>query len=165
MAQAGFAAVNELLRILSDPTGGIEPQLAELGYLRGADVDPTISASVVQHNVGADLLDKTGMATYPALHVTCERVSNDLREKFRIFSGTVGLAIEVRVTHDRAEALEGQVHAVVDAVTSVLDSSRGEWNRGMVFSGAYEITFAAAKRGGRNYVQSAKVRLNVNVSM
>ena len=165
MSQAGFSAVRQLVSILADPAGGVDEELRELAHLRGVDVPLEAPAFVMQQNVGPELLDKAGMPAYPAIQVTCERVANELREKFRRFSGTVGLAIEIRVTHDRAEMLEQQLHACIDAVTAVLDRSRGEWKPGMIFSGAYEIVFAPAKRGGRNYVQTARVRLNVNTSM
>ncbi|HET8546868.1 MAG TPA: hypothetical protein VFL57_02640 [Bryobacteraceae bacterium] len=164
MAQAGYRAVRELVSILAEPAGGVEQELLEIAHSRGVDAHAA-AASVIQQNASPELLDKTGLPTYPALHVSCERVSNELREKFRSFSGTVGLAIEVRVTHDRLEGLEEQLHACVDAVTAVLDRNRGTWPQGMFFSGAYEVAFSAAKRGGRNYVQTARVRLSVDVSM
>jgi hypothetical protein len=165
MAQAGYAAIRQLVSILSDPVGGIEQELIDVAHSRALDIQAVVPGFVIQQNVSPELLDKTGLPSYPALHVMCERVSNELREKFRTFSGTAGLAIEVRVSHDRAEALEEQLHACVDAVTAVLDRSRGEWQQGIFFSGAYEVAFAPVKRGGRNYVQTARVRLNVNVSM
>jgi hypothetical protein len=165
MSQAGFAAVKQLVSMLADEAGGIQPELLEIAHSRGLDLQAALPASVVQQNISAELLDKTGVQTYPALHVMCERVSNELTEKFRRFSGTTGLAVDVRVTHDRIDALEEQLHACVDAVTAILDRSRGEWGKGVFFSGAYEVTFSPAKRGGRNYVQTARVRLSVNVSM
>lgn len=165
MSQAGFAAVQQLVSILSNPAGGIEQELLETANSRGLDLQAGAPVSVLRQNVSPELLDKTGVPAYPAVHVMCERVSNELKEKFRTFSGTAGLAIDVRVTHDRVDALEAQIHACVDAVTAVLDRSRGHWSTGVFFSGAYEVAFNPAKRGGKNYVQTARVRLSVNVSM
>jgi hypothetical protein len=165
MSQAGFAAVRQLVSILADQASGIDAELLEIAHSRGLDLQADSPATVVQQHISPELLDKTGIQTYPTLHVMCERVSNELTEKFRRFSGTAGLAIDVRVTHDRVDALEEQLHACVDAVTAILDRSRGEWRKGVFFSGVYEITFSPAKRGGRNYVQTARVRLSVNVSM
>jgi hypothetical protein len=156
--------VRQLFSILADPAGGIDQELLEIASARGLEAQVT-PVCVIQQNVSADLLDKTGLPSYPALHVMCERVSNDLREKFRIFSGVAGLAVDIRVTHDRVEGLEEQLHTCIDAVTAVLERSRGEWRKGMFYGGAYEVSFSAAKRGGRNYVQSARVRLSINVSM
>ena len=90
---------------------------------------------------------------------------NELREKFRTFSGTVGLAIDVRVSHDRSEAIGELLNTYVDAVTDVLDRARGEWRPGVFYPGGYEVTFAAAKRGGKNFLQTAKVRLEVILSL
>jgi hypothetical protein len=52
----------------------------------------------------------------------------------------------------------------VDAVTRVLDRSRGDWSEGMYYTGGYEVTFGAVKRGGKNFVQTAKVAFEVGVS-
>jgi hypothetical protein len=165
MSQAGYTALRQLVSILSDPAGGAEQELVEIAHGRGLATQTAGPLAVIQLNAGADLLDKTGLPAYPALHVMCERVTNDLREKFRRFAGTIGLAVDVRVTNDRLEGIEEQLHTCVDAVTAVLDRCRGEWQNGVFFSGAYEVAFSGAKRGGRNYVQTARVRLNVNVSM
>ena len=49
--------------------------------------------------------------------------------------------------------------------TDVLDKKRGSWTGGVFYTGGYEIQFSPIKRGGRNFVQSAKVELTVNVSV
>ena len=36
----------------------------------------------------------------------CEKIVNDLTEKFRTFSGTVQMAIELRHSQDRLEGLQ-----------------------------------------------------------
>jgi uncharacterized protein (DUF433 family) len=50
-------------------------------------------------------------------------------------------------------------------VTDVLDRHRGAWGMGIFHSGTYEITFQAAKRGGKNFIQSARVRVETHVSL
>jgi hypothetical protein len=71
----------------------------------------------------------------------------------------------VRVSHDRLESLDQLLELHVEAVTDVLDSHRGDWGGGIFYAGGYEVTFAGAKHGGKNFVQSAKVVFDVNVSI
>jgi hypothetical protein len=61
--------------------------------------------------------------------------------------------------------LQPSLQTYVEAVTDVLDKKRGRWATGMFYTGGYEIEFGPIKRGGRNFVQSAKVELTVNMSV
>jgi hypothetical protein len=88
-----------------------------------------------------------------------------LREKFRSFSGTTDLVIEVRVSHDRLEEIGRQTALYVEAVTNVLDQRRGSWRNGMFYSGGYEVAFGPVKKGGRNYIQTSRVTLQLVVSI
>ena len=99
------------------------------------------------------------------MYVYCEKVVNDLREKFRTFSGTAELSVDIRVSHEHMDDLQGLLQAYVEAVTDVLDKKRGQWAKGVFYSGGYEIRFGPIKRGGRNFIQTAKVDLTVNVSV
>ena len=75
------------------------------------------------------------------MNVYCEKVVNDLREKFRSFSGSVQMAIEVRHSQDRLEEWKTALEAETDAVTSMLSASRGDWGDGMFYAGGYEVSF------------------------
>jgi hypothetical protein len=55
--------------------------------------------------------------------------------------------------------------AYVDAVTDVLERTRGDWGNCVYFSGTYEVAFEAVKRGGTGFAQRAKVTLPVHVSV
>ena len=115
--------------------------------------------------MAADVAEKTSGVRYPVVYVYCEKVVNDLREKFRTFSGTAELSVDIRVSHEHMDDLQGLLQAYVEAVTDVLDKRRGQWAKGVFYSGGYEIHFGPIKRGGRNFIQSAKVDLTVNVSV
>jgi hypothetical protein len=52
----------------------------------------------------------------------------------------------------------------VDAITQVLDKSRGDWGDGVFFDGGYEVTFGGVKHGGRNFLQIAKVVFALEIS-
>jgi hypothetical protein len=73
--------------------------------------------------------------------------------------------VEVRVTHERLEELGRQLELHAEAVTDVLDSNRGDWGGGIFYTGGYEVTFAGMKHGGKNFIQSAKVAFEVDVSI
>jgi hypothetical protein len=153
MTQIGSQARGKLIDRLSAPTG-----LANL--VAGGSSTPQVLAQ----NVAADLLDKTTAVQYPAVSVYCEKITNDLREKFRSFSGTVQLAIEVRQSQDRLDGIEDALEQYADAVTQTLTASRGDWGDGMFFAGAYQVSFGAVKKGGRNFTQAAKITFEVGVS-
>jgi hypothetical protein len=139
-------------------SAGLSASMAELADSGSA------APQVLARNAAADLVDKTTAVQYPALTVYCEKISNDLREKFRSFSGTVQLAIEVRHSQDRLDGIEEALEQYADAVTQTLTASRGDWGDGMFFNGAYQVSFGAVKKGGRNFTQAAKITFEVGVS-
>lgn len=155
--QIGSAARSKLVERLTAPAG-LGASLAGL-VQQGGEV-PVVRAQ----NAAADLVERSGAPQYPALTVYCEKIVNDLREKFRSFSGTVQLAIEVRHSQDRLEGIEDALEQYTDAVTQTLAASRGDWGDGMMFAGAYAVNFGAVKRGGKNYSQTAKITFEVGVS-
>jgi hypothetical protein len=121
-------------------------------------------AAMLTQNVAAELAERSGTVKYPAVSVYCEKIANTLREKFRSFSGTVEMAVEVRHSQDRLEGIEDALEQYTDAVTDVLSASRGDWGDGMFYGGGYEVSFGAVKRGGRNFTHTAKVTFEVMVS-
>lgn len=153
------------MAILAAEDGGVASAVSDLiRELTGSDrAAPELGIAL--RNIASDTAERSGDSAYPALCVYCERMVNDLREKFRTFAGTVTLAVDVRVTGDRAEGLDGLLHTYVDGVTEVLDRARGQWQDGVYYPGGYEVAFAAAKKGGKNFLQTAKVRLDVIVSL
>jgi hypothetical protein len=122
------------------------------------------AAQIRTQNVAADLAERSGGAKYPAMHVYCEKVVNELKEKFRSFSGRAEMAIELRHSQDRIDGLQGALESYADAATEALAAARGHWGDGMFYNGGYEVSFGAAKHGGRNFIQVAKVTFEIQVS-
>ncbi len=60
--------------------------------------------------------------------------------------------------------IEDQLRLYVDAVTQVLDANRGSWGQGVFFTGGYEVNFDPVQHGGQNFLQIAKVTLEVDLS-
>jgi hypothetical protein len=163
MAQAARIAASTLGGILRGDTG-LPFTLAALSQVSGLLTTPVLDAEIIERHVAPDLDEKAGAARYPAIYVYCDRIKNELHEKFRSFSGTAELHIEVRVSHDHIDQLHNQMQLYIDAVTDVLDRNRGTWIDGMFYTGGYEIIFNAIKRGGRNFLQTARVQLRVHLS-
>ena len=120
--------------------------------------------TIIAQNASVDISEKTGHAHYPAVLVYCDKVSNTLREKFRQFSGKAHMVVEVRHSQDQLAAIETNLAAYVDAVCALLDDSRGDWGGGAIYAGGYEVSYEAVGRGGKNFLQRAKVGFDVEVS-
>ena len=126
---------------------------------------PTLAADhIVAQKVAAELSEKSLGTKYPVLYVYCNKLVNELREKFRRFSGQAQMVVEARVSQDRLEDIETNLQVYVDAITQVLDGSRGDWGDGVTYGGGYEVTFGSVKHGGRNFIQTAKVSFAVEIS-
>jgi hypothetical protein len=127
---------------------------------------PVIEPEQIQvRHAGMEVLEKALAFKYPQVLVYQEKIRNELKEKFRRFSGTVDLVIEVRLSEERLEDLEGKLSAYVDALAEVLSAKRGEWSQGVCYFGAYEVAIDAVKRGGAHFVQRAKVTVPLHVSV
>jgi hypothetical protein len=150
--------------MLGSPTG-LSSRLASISQRENIRLGELTSRQVLAQNVAPELAERTAGVQYPVFYVYCEKITNELREKFRTFSGKVRLAVDVRVSHDRLEDLSRTLELHVEAVTNVLDSQRGDWGGGIFFAGGYEVTFGATKHGGKNFIQTAKVTFDVDVSV
>lgn len=164
MAQTGSVVRDKLAGLLAGASG-VGLQVGQISQASGVSLSTIPPEQIISQNVAMDLADKAGKITYPALYVYTTRVENQLREKFRTFSGVVELVMELRVTNEHLDDLDRDLQLYLDAITNVLDSNRGDWGGGMFFAGKYEIAINPAKAGGRNFVQTAKVKCEVNVSL
>ena len=163
MPSAGSRAEGKVLEILASPAG-LGSALAAIRETESADVHDIPPEHMVRQNIPADLAEKSTGGTYPSVHVYCEKLSNTLREKFRRVSGRARMVSEVRVSQDRLEGIERRLQLYADAVMRVLDSSRGSWGGGLFYAGGYEAEFSGVRRGGRNFLQIAKISFDVEVS-
>src|ERR1700728_1017356 len=126
---------------------------------------PRITAEqIIAQNVTPEVSDLSTINNYPLVYVYCTKVVNALREKFRTFSGEAEMVVEARVSQDRLDQIETNLQAYVDAITQVLDNSRGDLGDGAFFAGEYEVTFGGVKHGGRNFLQIAKISFALEIS-
>jgi hypothetical protein len=164
MARISTSAVGALSDLLKG-ANGLPDRMLQATTQTGFEI-PCLSVSdIVERHVAAEVAEKTTGVRYPSVHVYCDKVVNDLREKFRRFSGVASLVIEIRVSHEHMDSLQAQLQTYAEAVTDILDSKRGYWTPGLFYTGGYTIQYGPIKRGGRSFLQSAKVELTVNGSM
>jgi hypothetical protein len=163
MGAVAKRAVTKIAELLTARTG-LNAALAEM-----TDAEPLLGPTlglqqIIKQNVAAELAERSIESTYPLVAVYCDKIRNELKEKFRVFSGPARLVVEVRLTHDRLEGLEDVTEAYTDAVMQVLNQSRGDWGEGMYYAGGYEVDFGAVKRGGRGFLRTATVKFEVHIS-
>jgi hypothetical protein len=162
MSDIGIRASQRAL----DLFGGGRFSAAVMSVTAALELEPhaLLPAQISGLNISPELAEKTTAVRYPQIHLYCERVVNEQREKFRRFSGRVRLVAEGRVTESRLELIQMKSQALADAITEVLDGIRGDWGRGMFYGGGFEINYGAVKAGGKNFVQATKVGFEVMVS-
>ncbi|MDQ2944592.1 MAG: hypothetical protein M3Y27_01375 [Acidobacteriota bacterium] len=155
----------EKLRSILAGDEGVRATLSIVDDLEGVSLVPFQGGQVIAQNASPDLTEHSSGSKYPILYVYCSKLLNILREKFRTFSGEAQMIVEVRVSQDRLDDLETRVQMYVDAVIQVLDQNRGDWGDGVFYGGTYEVIYGAAKHGGRNFIQIAKISFAVEISV
>lgn len=125
---------------------------------------PVDIRSFITRNVSAELLEKANQAAYPSMLIYCEKLTNNLEEKFRTFSGRARMTLEIRNSDDRLEVLDRGTLVYADAVCAQLSSMRGTWTDNLMYNGGYEVTYQPVKPGGKHFVQTAKITFEVDVS-
>jgi hypothetical protein len=163
MAWVGSTVTAQVVTLLNAPQG-LNACVSTLAQAENVTLPPLAQNQILAQNVSVELAERSTDVQYPAVSVYCEKIVNQLKEKFRNFSGKAVMAIEVRVSQDRLEGIESQLQSYVDAVTQVLDQNRGDWGEGMYYAGCYEAALGPVKRGGQNFIQAGKVSFDVGVS-
>jgi hypothetical protein len=159
----GSAATAKVLQRITGPSG-VNAGLGALTEGEGAFASLVDTSQVRAQNVASDIAERALGVKYPAVNVYCEKIVNDLRQKFQTFSGQVQMAIEVRQSQDRLEGMEDSLELYVDAAMQMLDGSQGDWGDGMYYGGGYQVAFGPVKQGGKNFMQVAKVTFEIGVN-
>ncbi|HBY60812.1 MAG TPA: hypothetical protein DEH78_13400 [Solibacterales bacterium] len=164
MARIGSIARDKMAALLSG-AAGVSGEIAALAAETGISLSPIDAEQVVAQNVTVETAERSSKVKYPVVYVYTDRIENQMREKFRTFSGTVRVVAELRISHEHLAPLERDLQMYLEAITSVLSRTRGDWGNGLYFTGAYEIQVGGVKPGGRNFIQVAKVQCEVDVSI
>jgi hypothetical protein len=164
MAITASVAAQKMVGFLTATGTGVNSAVAQLSIDTGVTLAPVPPTHIINQHVPVALAERAKGVKYPVMYVYADRIRNLLIEKFRAFSGKVRIVTEVRVSQDRLEGLEDQLRLYVDAVTQVLDANRGTWGQGAFYTGGYEVNFDPVQHGGQNFLQIAKVSLEVDFS-
>lgn len=160
----GSLATAAVVQMITTPTG-VNASLGAL-TLAGQTAPAVLqSAQVVSQNVAADLAEQAGVIQYPTVNVYCEKLVNSQVEKFRSFSGTIQMAMELRYSQDRLDGLQDAMAVYADALLQVLEGNQGDWGNGLFYGGAFQVAYGAVKHGGKNFLQTAKITFEIGVSI
>jgi hypothetical protein len=163
MAGLSGALTSIVVSMLTSVTDGVN---LRIGAMEKADSSLHAAGirTILALNASAEISEKTGYVQYPALLIYCDKLSNTLKEKFRQFSGKAHVVVEVRHSQDDLDGMGASVDVYVDAVCALLDDSRGDLGSGYFYSGGYDVNYETVVRGGKNFLQRAKVGFDVEVS-
>lgn len=164
MLQIAGSSTQKVLGVLNAGSGGLPAAVEALVLQQGLSLSAISAQQIIAQNITPDISEQSTANNYPLVYVYCSKVVNELREKFRTFSGEAQMVVEVRVSRDRLDQIESTLQAYADAITQVLDNSRGDWGDGVSFAGEYEVTFGGVKHGGSNFLQIAKVSFVLEIS-
>jgi hypothetical protein len=157
-------ATFKLQELLNSPTG-LNASLAALAQSERVTVPPIPPTNLFTDNVSSDIAEKSVEPKYTAIYIYCDKIANTLTEKFRGFSGTIEMMIDVRVSQDRLEGIDRASQLYTAAVTQTLNQNRGDWGQGLFYAGRYEVSFGPVKHGGRNFIKSAKISVQLDASI
>jgi predicted Zn-dependent protease with MMP-like domain len=138
--------------------GGLATSLTDYSALATLTAAPV---AVVSH-VPQELREKQQKIVYPICQIYCDQIQNDGKVKFRQFSGTYRVVVEVTHSQDRLDGLTDTLQATADAVSDVFDRNSGNLGDGMVLKPGYAAEIDAVKKGGLHYQQSARVKCLVS---
>ena len=164
MARTERLVCDWLEQLLSGPDG-LETRTQQITGSESKEVPVLTGSDLYRQNISPELLEKSCHVRYPAVYLYCEKAVNALSKKFAEFSGTVSITAEIRVSAERIESLADQLQRYVEVVSDILGENRGQWTTGVYFDGCYEVTYSAVKRGGREFVQTAWIRFDVDIHM
>ncbi len=167
MAGLSGTLADTVVSMLASTTSGVNVRVGAIEKNAGSVAGNRAATglkTIVALNASVEISDKVGYVQYPALLVYCDKLANTLKEKFRLFSGKAHVVVEVRHSQDTLPGLDSTVQVYADSVCTLLDDSRGDWGSGLFYAGGYDVSFEPVGRGGRNFLQRAKVGFDVEVS-
>lgn len=140
---------------------GINAALAQISARDGVHLPALSDQTILAQNVASDLADENLAVIYPAVYLYCDRMDNQQLEKFRKFSGRLLLAAEVRVSREQITGLDQELARYMEAAADVLGAHHGQWTENVAYGGGYEVQFRETRLGGRNFIATAKVEIEL----
>ena len=156
--------VIEAVRELLEGESGLSASIEELkqNYVMDERLPPVAPVQFLR--TPAETQEKAWPMKYPVVHVYCDRIESRAGERLRRFAGRVRVVAEVRVSQDRLDGITQNLHHYVDGVRDVLERNTGCLGDGLYLSSEYEVQIEPVKKGGLNYLQTAKIACPVMVN-
>jgi hypothetical protein len=101
-------ATSRLQELLVSPNG-LNTSLAALAQSESVTVPPISPTNLFTDNVSSDIAEKSVEPKYTAIYIYCDKMVNAMTEKFRSFSGTIEMMVDVRVSQDRLEGIDARL--------------------------------------------------------
>lgn len=120
MTSLSNIATSKLVGLLSAPTG-VNTSLAALAQSENVQLPPIAAKYFFTENVSSDIAEKSVEPKYTAIYVYCGKIVNNLKEKFRSFSGVIQMEIDVRVSQDRLDGIDRISQLYTDAVIQTMN--------------------------------------------
>lgn len=143
----------------------LEDKISSVGGVLGISVPPITPDQIILSPVSPDLADKNMQLTYPRICVYSNGFKNTQREKFRSFSGQIGLVADIWASADLITQADNWIHIYVECVAEIVQSSAGDWGDGLFFPALYDVQFDSPRSGGLGFVESARLTLGLGVSI
>ncbi len=143
----------------------LQQQITALAAASNTTVPTIMPGQVVLSSASPELGDMNVQLTYPRVCIYSTSVKNTQIEKFRSFSGQVSLAVEIWASANLVTQADEWIHFYVESLGEILQNNIGDWGDGMFYGGTYDVVFQAPKAGGLGFVESAKLTLNLSVSV
>jgi len=105
ISRIGRAVSLKVVQRIAGPAG-VNAGLASLTQAEVEFAGLVDATQIRTQNVASEMAERALGMKYPAVNVYCEKIVNGLREKFRSFSGTVQMTMELRHSQDRLEGLQ-----------------------------------------------------------
>jgi hypothetical protein len=142
----------------------LSQELATLASSAGSSIPTIDSTHVVLSSVTSDVGDTDTRLGYPRVCLYSSGYKNSQFEKFCSLSGLVSTTADIWTSANMVDDTDRLIHYYVEAVTTLLRNSSGDWGDGLFFPGTYEVQFHAPKAGGLGFVQLARIRFELIVS-
>jgi hypothetical protein len=160
MANLCQSAVGKLREFLL-AADGVNSKLADISARDLVHLPSLTQENVRTQRIAAKLADENAPTTYPGVYVFCDRMDNEMAAKFRRFSGRVFAVVDIRVTNERFGGLGEELNRYVEAVRSVLADRQGKWTDEITFGGGFRVKYREIELGGRNFIQSAQIEVEL----
>jgi hypothetical protein len=160
VANLTLAAIEKMKALLLQP-GGLNDKVYAIAMRDQVEPREFSEQTVLVRHFAAEASDANTDLPYPQVLLYCNRIENRLEAKFAQFSGRIFLTAEVRASEETLELLDGQTARLAEAVVDSLTPFRGKWTENAAFDGRFETMFDGARVGGRNFIQSARIEIEL----